>query len=73
MSMIIERPHNFTDRLNHIEKKNKYFYLKHEHDVYPIKIEINSKLNKAFLDQDWKAFEDAEAIYYGGELENIDI
>ena len=73
MSMIIERPHNFTDRLNYIEKKNKYFYLKHEKDIYPIKIEINSELNRAFLDQNWKKFEDAEARYYGGMLENIDI
>ena len=67
----INRTHNFTDRLDKIEKKRRYFYLWHEKDMYPIRIEINSKLDRAFIDQDWKAFEEAEAKYYGGEVDNV--
>lgn len=61
---IIERPHNFENTLNHVEKKNKYFYLKHEKDVYPIRVKITPELNVAFLKQDWSKFEEAEKEYY---------
>ena len=60
----IERPHEFTDRLNHIRRGKRYFYLKHEKDIYPIKIERTHALDNAFIDKNWKAFEGAESKYY---------
>jgi len=64
MTKVIERPHLFENRLNYVEKKNKYFYLKHEKDNYPIRVKITPELNLAFLNEDWNKFETAETIYY---------
>lgn len=61
---IIERSHNFENTLNHVEKKNKYFYLRHEKDTYPIRVKITPELNVAFLKEDWSKFEAVEMIYY---------
>ena len=71
MGNVINRTHNFTNRLDKIEKKRRYFYLWHEKDIFPIRIEINSKLDRAFIDENWATFEEAEAKYYGGEVENV--
>jgi len=65
---VITRNHNFENKLNFVQKKNKYFYLGHEKSANPIRILINSNGLKAFESEDWNYFENKEAIFYGGSL-----
>ena len=62
---IITRNHNFENILNWVKMERKYFYLAHEKDAEPrLRILRTEKLDKAFQEENWEAFEDAEAEYY---------
>ena len=56
----IVRSHNFENILDLVRKGKKYYHLFHEKSDKGIKIKRNPKLDKAFKEENWKAFEDAE-------------
>ena len=56
----IVRSHNFENILDLVRKGKKYYYLFHEKSDKGIKIKRNPELDKAFEEENWKAFEDAE-------------
>ena len=57
---VITRKHNFENILDLIRKGRKYYYLFHEKSTKGVRVKRNGKLDKAFREENWKAFEDAE-------------
>ena len=66
---VLNRKHNFEDRLNQVRMGRKYFYLYHEHtkEGHGIRIPRTPQLDEAFVSEDWDVFQTAEANALGGE------
>ncbi len=64
----IFRNHNFTNRLNLVRQGRKYYSLFHEKSDKAIKVQRTNNLDNAFNNENWNAFLDAEANYYGGSI-----
>jgi predicted house-cleaning NTP pyrophosphatase (Maf/HAM1 superfamily) len=62
----ISRDHHFESGLTLIRQGRKYFYLYHEHSNNPVRVQRTDQLDIDFYTENWEAFEQAEAEYYGG-------
>jgi hypothetical protein len=68
---VISRDHNFSNRMDYVERGRKYFYLWHEKSKTPVKIPVSQKGISAFQEKNWDYFLHREAEYFGGVYEKV--
>jgi len=66
---VLNRKHNFEDRLNQVRMGTKYIYFYHEKTAEGrgIRVRITPRLEEAFNNEEWDVLESAEANALGGE------